>query len=55
MDEEESRPGQPKVEIRRDKWDVVNGDETQMNGACSFYMKYYQTNIFSWIFYDSLH
>lgn len=30
-DEEESRPGQPQVEIRRDKWDMVNGNELKIN------------------------
>lgn len=44
-DEEESRPGQPQVEIRRNKWEMVNGDESQMNDACFlFLMKYYLTN-----------
>lgn len=44
-DEEESRPGQPQVEIRRNKWQMVNGDESQMNDACFlFLMKYYLTN-----------
>lgn len=46
-DEEESRPGQPWVEIRRHKWDVVNGDESQMNDV---WMK-----IFLWFLHDSLH
>lgn len=29
-DEEVSRPGQTQAEIRRDKWDVINGDESPM-------------------------
>lgn len=29
-----SRPGQPQVDIRADKWDKVNGDPPQMGDPC---------------------
>lgn len=35
-DVEESRPGQPRVGIRRDEWEMVSGGESQMNDAVIF-------------------